>query len=503
MIKKHFPDGFLWISLTPPVGSPASMLKKVYTTLTNEQIDGDASFILNKLKSLLVLHPSKHLIILDDVWEVDDVMMFVDLFSNYKVILTTRKMDINTRIPPKHCFDIQKMDINEAIQLLLLNVTEIEKLSPSNYNAVSELANNLYCWPLLLNLVHGQLYVHCIEWGESPTNAISTVQQKLFDKGMTAFDSEKDNREEAVKASITLSLDLLQEDEETLLYHAISSVGIGTSVGKQTLLNKSHMNTEQFNKCTIALWSHGLVTFSRVNVSCLSCKISCVEVHEVIAQYILDEMPYNFCKIIYIQDMKNQADLFKIKIGDIKTSQDYISFVDDYLMPHNINMLAVLTRVIQMNFMQELNMLIEVHPKLLETNTMITFFNEPQPLPIRKVYKNIKDNCKIIQTLLTNDRHDEAITWYSNHFDTHPFVSTFTKINDFYRSLQKECSYDPELVAVIKTRNTDINENKVIVNSHIMLRAQVVSMISSGVPDDDIVKYIKGTKAIIMMNDNE
>ena len=490
-MKKNFPDGFLWISLTPPVGSPASMLKKLYTTLTNEQIDGDAMFMLNKLKSLPVLHPSKHLIILDDVWGVDDVMMFVDLFSNYKVILTTRKMDINTRIPPKHCFDIQKMDINEAIQLLLLNVTEIEKLSPSNYNAVSELANNLYCWPLLLNLVHGQLYVHCVEWGESPTNAISTVQQKLFDKGMTAFDSEKDNREEAVKASITLSLDLLQEDEETLLYHAISSVGISTSVGKQMLLNKSHMNTEQFNKCTIVLWSHGLVTFSRVNVLNLG---SCVEVHEVIAQYILDEMPYNFCKIINIHDMQNQAKLFNINSDDIKTGQDYISFVDDCFIPYYINMLAVTTRAGQLAFMQQLNILIETHPKLPETNTMMKFFNEPQLLPIKKVYKNIKDNCKIIQTLLSNNRHDEAVTWFSNHYDTHPIITTTTKIIDFYNSLQKECSHDPELVVEInKQYNSeyDINEPKVLVNSLIMLRAQVVSMISSGVPDDDIVKYIK------------
>ena len=63
-MKKHFPDGFLWISLTPPVGSPVSMLRKLYATLTNEQIDGDVSFILNKLKSLLALH--KHLVTLDD-----------------------------------------------------------------------------------------------------------------------------------------------------------------------------------------------------------------------------------------------------------------------------------------------------------------------------------------------------------------------------------------------------------------------------------------------------
>jgi len=79
--------------------------------------------------------------------------------------LTTRKMDTILKIPPKRYFDINKMDICEAIQVLTLNIIETEELSPSSYNAVSELANNLHCWPLLLSLVHGQLYVHCIERG--------------------------------------------------------------------------------------------------------------------------------------------------------------------------------------------------------------------------------------------------------------------------------------------------------------------------------------------------
>ena len=487
MIKKHFPDGFLWISLTPPVSSPASMLKKLYATLTNEQIDGDVSFMLNKLKSLLA--PHKHLVILDDVWEVDDAMIFADLFTNYKVVMTTRKMDVTLKIPPKKCFDINRMDIFEAIQVLTINITETEELSPSSYNAVSELANNLYCWPLLLSLVHGQLYVHCIEWGELYTNAVSIVQQKLFDKGMTAFDSEKDNREEAVKASITLSLDLLQEDEESLLYHAILSIGIGTKVSKQLLLNKSHMNNEQFNKCSIALWSHGLVTFSRLSLSILRDE-ACVEVHDVIAQYILDEMPYKFCEIMNFDTIfENVTDIY----DEINSGQNYLLYVDEYALPHTINFLAIGIRAKHMQFMENIDELIEAHPKLLETNTMMKLFKDTQSLPMKKVYKGIKDNCKAIKSLLANNRHDEAIAWFNNYYDTHPYVATCNEIDDFYHNLRKECSHDPEMVVVIDENHSrsDVNGFKATINEFIMVRAQVVFMMSSGVSNDEIVKHVK------------
>ena len=72
--------------------------------------------------------------------------------------------------------------------------------------------------------------------GES-TNAISILQEKLFDKGLTVFDdSESYNQDKAVKASITTSLELLQDDEEKVLYTIISSMGIGTCVVKKHMM---------------------------------------------------------------------------------------------------------------------------------------------------------------------------------------------------------------------------------------------------------------------------
>ena len=77
------------------------------------------------------------------------------------------------------------------------------------------------------------MYYHCVEWNESPQDAILKVQQKLFDNGLTAFDPEDQleaSRENAVKASITASLKLLAKDEEIVLFSIASSFaefGIG------------------------------------------------------------------------------------------------------------------------------------------------------------------------------------------------------------------------------------------------------------------------------------
>ena len=106
------------------------------------------------------------------------------------------------------CIDIKAMSSDEAVKLLTLQIAEIEKLKPVDINKIEELAKDLHCWPLLLNLVRGQLYVHCIEWNESPQDTMVKVQQKLSDNGFTTFDHEgqlEASRENAVRASITTS----------------------------------------------------------------------------------------------------------------------------------------------------------------------------------------------------------------------------------------------------------------------------------------------------------
>ena len=300
LIIEHFTDGFLWISLTPPLPSLTTMLNEIYQRLTDKSAPMNTSILKNKLKSLVSVRSCKLLVILDDVWDAEDAMMFVDLFSSCKIVMTTRKMDINSTIYPKKCFDITSMSIDEAVKLLTFQIVEVDTLRSTDVDKIKDLAKDLHCWPLLLNLVHGQLYVHCIEWNESPQDAILNAQQKLQKHGLTAFDPDQQGsraRENAVKASITASLGLLSDEEKTLLYHVASSfAGFGVYTCKDVLLAIMKINSEQFDKCAKHLWCQGLVSFESVTLPFVSVKIPCIKIHDVIAQYINEEMPDDFYK---------------------------------------------------------------------------------------------------------------------------------------------------------------------------------------------------------------
>ena len=202
-------------------------------------------------------------------------------------------------------------------------------------------------------------------------------------------------------------------------------------------------------------------------------------------------MPYKFCKMIDFDSMMEH--FTEIDENEVNSGQKYLLWMDEYFLPCTINFLAIGTRAVHMLYMEAINALIEAHPKILETNTMMKFFKDTQPLPIKKVYERIKDNCRAIQLLLADNSHDEAMAWYSNYYDTHPCVTTCNKFKDFLNSLLKEYSHDPEMVAVPdETHFTrDINALKVIINACIMQRAQVVLMMNSGVSNDELVKSIK------------
>jgi len=86
----------------------------------NEISKGNVTILKNKINSLVSTHLCKLLVIIDDVWEAEDAMVFADVFSNCKIVLTTRKMDINSVIHPKTCFNINPMSVDEALKLLTL-----------------------------------------------------------------------------------------------------------------------------------------------------------------------------------------------------------------------------------------------------------------------------------------------------------------------------------------------------------------------------------------------
>ena len=504
LIKEHFVNGFLWISFTPQLPNPMTMLSEIYQRLTGKCAIVNVSVLESEIK-LLVCSPScKLLVILDDVWEAKDAMVFVDVFSSCKTILTTRKMNINAKIPPVMCFDIEPMTIDESVKLLTLQIVEVETLHATDVSRIEELAKDLHCWPLLLNLVHGQMYYHCIEWNESPQDAILKVQQKLFDKGLTAFDPEDQleaSRENAVRASITASLELVTNDEEIVLFNVASSVaGFGLYTFKDVLPVGLKMDPKQFEKYTRNLWCHGLISLEDVTFPGMITKIPCIGIHEVIAQYINENMSDKF----YLSGFKTLnpfLDLFYDEYfnTDVATNvgQLFLSLTDAIRIPYCIRLLIICAKIYRIAYFNMLHQLVDQNIQLLQYND---FIHSSQLPSLNHMHRTIKEDCKTIHSLLADGKYNEAIMWAKQYFDNHPWKLTFETIITNFNILLDSCknSFNHQVTSTIQDHITHFNESFESFNEmqkrttvYIFGYKHVQYLVNAAASDDDVRHYLK------------
>ena len=506
LIIEHFTDGFLWISLTPPLPGLTTVLSEVYQRLTDKSAQMNTSILKNKLKSLVSTRPCKLLVILDDVWDTEDAMVFVDVFSSCKIVMTTRKMNLNSTICPKKCFDITSMSIDEALKLLTFQIVEVETLHSTDVDKIKDLAKDLHCWPLLLNLVHGQLYVHCIEWNESPQDAILNAQQKLHKHGLTAFDPDQQgsrSREDAVKASITASLGLLSDEEKTMLYHVASSfAGFGVYTCKDVLPAIMKVNSEQFDKCAKHLWCQGLVSFESVMLPFVSVKISCIKIHDVIAQYINEEMPNDFykkCTFDSFNDFTIDM-LFKpFNCKDDKTFDTgyfYLAKIDVFIIPFFIRSIMIATKLLHITIVDEITELITNDARLQQVSDLQYFLdNELFSVTVKQIHKIIKQDCKLIHMLLAESKHGEAIVWIKQYFKNHPFNEILTKAISYLLSLcesypnQACVSAIKHLISHYSSKLEVLNGWQTLIIQYIIHHEHVLLLLNSGASEEDIVYY--------------
>ena len=509
IIKEHFTDGFLWISLTPPLPSPVNMLSEIYQRLTGKSTTNNFSVLKNEIKVLVSYHTCKLLVILDDVWEAKDAMIFVDMFNNCKTILTTRKMNINGIIPPIACFDIKSMLINESLNLLTLQIVDIQTLHVTDVVKIKELAKDLHCWPLLLNLVHGQLYVHCIEWNESPQDAILKVQQKLFDNGLTAFDSEDQlttSRENAVRASITASLELLTKTEENVLFCIASSIiGFGVYTIKELLSTVLDMDSTQFEKCTKSLWCHGLISFHDITFPNVIFKIPCIEVHEVIAQFINENMPDEFYLSFSVKTMEVYRIVFMekffkaFKVANVALY--FLSRADTIIIPCSIRFMIFLTKIIQISFSKRLNTLVGENiqfMQVLDNKVKKIIYNYQFP-PLKHMHKIIQEDCSTIHSLLVDGKYNEVVAWTKQYFDNHPCKLTLEMVISNLNILLDSCKNSFNHKAALTIENYISHYTETFDTYNLWRKSTIVYAIgflhviyltNAEVSDDDVNHYL-------------
>ena len=299
VVKKHFTDGFVFIELGPQATDPSIKLSQLYHLLTGEYLSNcDINHAEQEIKQLTSDHYHNLLVIIDDVWHVEDAEPLVRAFSNCTTILTTRMNNIEQYLPSKQSVFIGPMTREEAISLLTSGVINSSQLSQEDVSLLDELAQDVHLWPLLLSLIRGQLSHNLKQYRLSYHNAIQNVQAKLHDKGLTAFDKNNigainRSRRLAVKACIEMTLELLTKSLSDKIKVLILWTGIGTSLQIAVLNNLWNISEQEAEDTVDVLWAYGLLQFTDVTRSPDHITQRCVEVHAVISQYIIECMDSN------------------------------------------------------------------------------------------------------------------------------------------------------------------------------------------------------------------
>ena len=306
LIKKQFTDGFIFIDLGPQATDPSVKLSRFYHLLTGEDLkQGDISYVEQEMKQLTHAYYRNLLVIIDDVWHIEDAEPLVKAFSNCKTVLTTRMNNIEQYLPSKNLVPIGPMTAKEAISLLTIGVIDSSQLPEEDISLLDELAEDVHLWPLLLSLVRGHLSHNLKQYNFTFHKAIQNVQAKLHQKGLTAFDKNNiditkanKSRKFAVKACIEMTLELIEKSISDKLKSLILWTGIGTSLQTEALNNLWHISEQEAKDTVDVLWAYGLVQFTNITISPNSITQHCVEVHTVISQYIVECMDSNEMTIL-------------------------------------------------------------------------------------------------------------------------------------------------------------------------------------------------------------
>ena len=301
VVKQHFTDGFLFINLGPQATDPIIKLRALYQFLSNEQCD--INVVEQKMYQLTSDFYRNLLVIIDDVWYVEDAEPLVKAFSACKIILTTRLNNVEQYIPSNQSVIVGPMTQNEAISVLTSRVIDVNKLSQEDVILLNEIAQNVFLWPLLLSLIRGQLFHNIKKRHLSYHQGIQNVQSKLHQKGLTAFDkndieavktshklagkTSKTSHNLAAEACIEITLELLAKAISDKLKTLILWTGIGTSLLTAVLNSLWKVSKQEAEDAIDVLWAYGLVQFT--DTSNNNTQYS-VEVHAVISQYIIESI---------------------------------------------------------------------------------------------------------------------------------------------------------------------------------------------------------------------
>ncbi|HEU0202547.1 MAG TPA: NB-ARC domain-containing protein, partial [Burkholderiaceae bacterium] len=200
-VVKAFPDGMLWVALGEHADLP-TVLSDLHVTIAGERpaASGTSAIAETVAKALA---GRRCLLVIDDVWRSDDLAPFLT-FDGPRLLVTSRIQNLlaETIATDWGAIPVDQMEAEEAAALLGRGLS----LDARSRVAITDLADKLGCWPLLLGLANARL----LEEHKSRRNiaeCIERVATVYKAKGVLGFDRRDSNaRNAAVVNSVEVGL---------------------------------------------------------------------------------------------------------------------------------------------------------------------------------------------------------------------------------------------------------------------------------------------------------
>ena len=289
-VQKKFTSGFLFIELGPQAADPIIKLNEIYLDLVGEYI----SNVETEIKRLTKDNLHNLLVIIDDIRHIDDAKPIMQAFSNCHIVLTTRSNDIAKSLANPDCeniLEVGPMTLDIAVAMITDKLVDLSMISNEDVKLLKQLVQDAHMWPLLLSLIRGQLSHH-LKLNVHLCKAVKIIQDKLHDRGLTAFDKkdvESINKihSHSVGICIETTLELLPKEFLDKYITLILFTGIGGFFLKEALQSLWKTSDLEAKNTVSSLSVYGLVLFKNIPMShYLRNQVVVVYTHSVISQYI-------------------------------------------------------------------------------------------------------------------------------------------------------------------------------------------------------------------------
>ena len=485
-LTNYFLDGFLWIRLGSTPLSPAIKLGQLYHLLTNKTDVGNQSFFTDKLQGLVSNHLHKLLVIIDDVWEVSDALVYTKVFNGCKIVMTTRRENVNKLIPSKMCITVEQMSEEEAVKLLTYNLPKQTPVEDANY-----LVQDMNCCPLPLDLVGSQIISYCTKQHKPVEQAMDCVGDIL-----TKIEPSSGDVSKSVLAAIASSIELLTVDEVHVLERLVLSVGYYMPIPVTLIPTVLKVSREEADRLCNKLLELRLLLHNHLTTAPNNKIIHCYGVHPVVAEHIFDRIKFKSPNdLVDALDLVDFIAVSKVLVGGDKSDVVYhclatVTVIDMIILPSHIYSLFAIAKCLQHEINDcatKLSLLCIRSGKTDLTRVVLSMKGNNTFKCVKTLHETIREDCRNLHNLLVDNKHDEAVQWLIDYVRNHPLRTVVGTFTTFVKDLLSQCQDNQSLIATIRSiSDRMIQFYKTVLlkrteHTWITLRRGLTAMINSGV----------------------